>query len=143
MKHERTAEPPLCLFMVGQDSHGNWVAQNQSKTRGGLFGDRIDALRFVSSENANRTYKYIAVTGFFELDMARTRSVTAGKPFSTRTAIAWSLDLTSFKAQCVKTMLAIGRRLVKLSVHTPGKPTNAPGQFSRQPKATFAKNACM
>jgi hypothetical protein len=31
-----------------------------------------------------------------------------------------------FMVGCVKTMLAIGRRLVRLSVHTPGKPTNVP-----------------
>ena len=74
MKHEQIAEPPSCLFMVGQDSHGNWVVHNQSRTRGGLFGDRIDALRFVRSEYANRTQTYIAVSGIFELDMARTRS---------------------------------------------------------------------
>jgi hypothetical protein len=72
MKHGQTAELTACLFMVGQDSHRNWVAQNQSKTRGGLFGDRIDALRFVRSENANRTQAYIAVNEIFELEMART-----------------------------------------------------------------------
>jgi hypothetical protein len=57
--------------MVGQDSHGNWVVQDQDRTRGGLFVDRADALRFVRAENANRTQAYIAVSGVFELDMAR------------------------------------------------------------------------
>jgi hypothetical protein len=97
MKHEQTAEPPLCLFMVGQDSHGNWVAQNQSRTRGGVFADRIDALRFVRSENANRTQAYIAVSGIFELDMARAMSEVPRHLFSTRHAIAGSLDLSSLK----------------------------------------------
>jgi hypothetical protein len=75
MKHEQETEPPSCLriplFMVGQDSHGNWVVQDQNRTRGGLFVDRLDALRFVRAENANRTQAYVAVSGVFELDMAR------------------------------------------------------------------------
>ena len=78
MKQEQETEPPSCLrtplFMVGQDSHGNWVVQHQNRTRGGLFVDRLDALRFVRSENANRSRTYIAVSGVFELDMARTTS---------------------------------------------------------------------
>ena len=66
--------------MVGQDRHGNWVVQNQNRTRGGLFGDRTDALRFVRSENANGTQAYIAVSGIFELDMARATSEVQRQP---------------------------------------------------------------
>jgi hypothetical protein len=84
MSKEQETEPPSCLriplFMVGQDSRGNWVVQDQSRTRGGLFGDRIDALRFVRSENANRTQAYVAVSGVFELDMARTTSALQRQP---------------------------------------------------------------
>ena len=84
MKQEQKTEPPSCLriplFMVGQDSHGNWVVQNQNRTRGGLFAGRIDALRFVRSENANRTQAYIAVSGVFELDMARGTSALQRPP---------------------------------------------------------------
>ena len=75
MEQQQTSEPPSCLqaplFMVGRDSHGNWVVQDQSGARGGLFVDRLDALRFVRSENANRTQSYVAVRGVFELDMTR------------------------------------------------------------------------
>jgi hypothetical protein len=78
MIQKQKTEPPSCLriplFMVGQDGHGNWVVQNQNGTRGGLFVDRIDALRFVRSENANRTQAYIAIRGILELDMARATS---------------------------------------------------------------------
>jgi len=81
---EQKTEPPsrlrIPLFMVGQDSHGNWVVQDQSRTRGGLFVDRIDALRFVRSENANRTQAYVAVSGIFELDMARATSALQRQP---------------------------------------------------------------
>jgi hypothetical protein len=83
MKQEQTAEPPSCpqipLFMVGQDSHGNWVAQDQSGARGGLFVERLDALRYVRSENANRTQAYVAVSGGFELNMTRAISVPHDK----------------------------------------------------------------
>jgi len=84
MKQEEETEPPSCLriplFMVGQDSHGNWVVQDQNRSRGGLFVARIDALRFVRSENANRTQAYIAVSGLFELDMARKTRVLQRQP---------------------------------------------------------------
>jgi hypothetical protein len=84
MKQEQKSEPPSCLqfplFMVGQDSHGNWVVQDESRTRGGLFVDRIDALRFVRAENANRTQAYIAVSGVFELDMARRATSVVQRP---------------------------------------------------------------
>ena len=47
MKNE--AEPPSCLrppiFLIGQDSRGNWVARDQSGTRGGLFVNCTEALR--------------------------------------------------------------------------------------------------
>lgn len=76
MKHQQEAEPSSCLrfplFMIGQDSHGNWVVQDQSRTRGGLFVDRAEALRFVQFENGNRPQAFVAVSGVFELDMART-----------------------------------------------------------------------
>lgn len=85
MRQERITEPPsalrIPLFMVGQDSHGHWVVQNQSGDRGGLFAGRLDALRYVRSENANRTQAYVAVSGIFELDMAR---VAAGAQINIR-----------------------------------------------------------
>jgi hypothetical protein len=83
MKHEQTAEPPSCpripLFMVGQDSHGNWVVQDQSGCRGGIFVERLHALRYVRSENANRTQIYVAVRGVFELNMTQAISIPHDK----------------------------------------------------------------
>jgi len=65
MKETQEAEPPSCLqsplFMVGQDSHGNWVAQDQSGVRGGLFIDRAEALRFVRFENGNHPLAFVTV----------------------------------------------------------------------------------
>ena len=39
MRKATESEPPSCssVFMIGQDSHGNWVVRDQSGLRGGLF----------------------------------------------------------------------------------------------------------
>jgi len=69
---ETAAEPPSRLrppiFMIGRDRRGNWVAQEQSGARGGLFVDRVRALRFVKSENGNRPHAVVWVSGVLELD---------------------------------------------------------------------------
>jgi len=73
----KQAEPPatrLCpnssLFMIGKDSQGHWVVQDQRKLCGGLFVDRTTALRFALFENGNRPQAVIMVPGVFELDMS-------------------------------------------------------------------------
>ena len=75
MIRTQEAEPPSCLrfplFMIGQDSHGNWVVQDQSGIRGGLFVDRGEALRYIRFENGNRPQAFVTVAGIFELDMTR------------------------------------------------------------------------
>ena len=57
------------LFLVGKDSHGHWVARDQSGLCGGLFVGRADALKFALAENGNRPQAVIAVPGVLELDM--------------------------------------------------------------------------
>jgi hypothetical protein len=68
------AEPPSCLqppiFMIGQDSRGGWVVAEKGGMRGGLFADRAQALRYIRSENGNRPYAFVTVTGVFELTIA-------------------------------------------------------------------------
>lgn len=70
--NDRTSEPPLCLqppiFMIGRDSRGNWVAQEQSGARGGLFVDRAWALKFAKSENGNHPHAVVWVSGILELN---------------------------------------------------------------------------
>ena len=63
-----SSKPPL--FLVGRDSHGHWVAQDQSGLRGGLFVDRAEALKFVKFENGNRIPAVVVVPGVLELDMS-------------------------------------------------------------------------
>ncbi len=49
----KQVEPPLPepssrvpLFLIGKDSRGNWVVQDQQGNCGGLFVDRAEALKF-------------------------------------------------------------------------------------------------
>jgi hypothetical protein len=58
------------LFLIGKNSHGNWVVQDQSGLHGGLFVDRAEALKFAMFENGNRSESVIMVPGVLELDMS-------------------------------------------------------------------------
>lgn len=78
----KKGEPPSLngfpLFLVGKDSHGHWVARDQSGRRGGLFVDRAEALKFAMFENGNRPQAVIMVPGVLELDMSAEPST--GRP---------------------------------------------------------------
>lgn len=68
-------EPPSIqfapsLFMIGRDSHGHWVVQDQKGLHGGLFVDRAQALKFALFENGNRPQAVVMVPGVLELNMA-------------------------------------------------------------------------
>jgi hypothetical protein len=60
------------LFLVGKDSHGNWVARDQSGLCGGLFVGRDEALKFARAENGNRPQAIVMVDDVLELDMGVT-----------------------------------------------------------------------
>jgi hypothetical protein len=66
----------LSLFLVGKDSRGRWVVQDQQHLRGGLFVNRAEALKFARLENGRRPQAVIIVPGVFELDL----SGAAGPP---------------------------------------------------------------
>jgi hypothetical protein len=55
--------------MIGRDSRGHWVAQDQSGKRGGLFVDRAEALKFARAENGNRPHAVVMVSGILELGL--------------------------------------------------------------------------
>jgi hypothetical protein len=61
--------PTAPLFLVGKDSHGCWVVQDESGLRGGLFIDRAEALKFAMFENGHCPQAVIMVPGVLELDM--------------------------------------------------------------------------
>ena len=69
---ERATEPPSCLeppiFMIGRDSRGNWVAQEQSGARGGLFVDQAGAMKFAKFESGNHPHAVVCVNSVLELN---------------------------------------------------------------------------
>jgi hypothetical protein len=58
------------LFLIGQNSRGNWVAQDQRGRRGGLFVSRAAALKYALFENSNRPHLVVAIPGNFDLDLS-------------------------------------------------------------------------
>jgi hypothetical protein len=64
------------MFLVGRNSRGNWVVQDQNGLRGGLFVDRAEALKFAMFENGKRPQAVIMVPGILELDMSRKPAAT-------------------------------------------------------------------
>ena len=74
MKHTEPPSPQSCtrpsLFLIGKDSRGHWVVQDDHGSCGGLFVNRTEALKFAMFENGNRPQAVIMVPGIFELDMS-------------------------------------------------------------------------
>ena len=65
------------LFLVGRNSRGQWVAQDQCGTRGGLFLNRAEAFKFARRENGNRVELVVDVPGPLELAICGRVSVPA------------------------------------------------------------------
>jgi hypothetical protein len=84
MKAIQDTEPPSRLsspiFMLGQNSLGNWVVREQSGSRGGLFINRAEALRYIRSENGNHTFPTVMVAGVLELEIAGTNKKIVSMP---------------------------------------------------------------
>jgi hypothetical protein len=62
--------PTLAPFLIGKNRHGDWVVQDTSGLRGGLFVDRTQALKFAMWECGNRPQAVIMVPDGLELDMS-------------------------------------------------------------------------
>jgi hypothetical protein len=77
MEKATESEPPSCerpqIFMIGQDSRGNWVVRDQAGLRGGLFVGRAEALRYVRDEAGSDPRAIVVVNGAFELDTSGAR----------------------------------------------------------------------
>jgi hypothetical protein len=56
--------------MIGKDSHGCWVVQDENYLRGGLFIDRAQALKFAMFENGHQPQGVIMVPDVLELKMS-------------------------------------------------------------------------
>jgi hypothetical protein len=82
------SRPNSSLFLIGKNSRGNWVVQDQRGLRGGLFVDRAEALKFAMFENGNRPQAVIMVPGVLELDMSRKPPAGADPAFETDAPVA-------------------------------------------------------
>jgi hypothetical protein len=69
-RDRREANKPTPIFVIGRDSKGNWVAREQSGTRGGLFVDRARALKFAKSECGPGSHAILWVSGVLEFDLS-------------------------------------------------------------------------
>jgi hypothetical protein len=58
------------LFLIGRNSHGQWVVQDPSGLQGGLFVDRVHALKYAMAENGHRPRAVVMVPDVLELDMS-------------------------------------------------------------------------
>lgn len=56
--------------MIGRDSRGHWVAQEQRGLRGGLFVNRTEAVKYAKFESFNYPHAVVVVSGVLELDTA-------------------------------------------------------------------------
>ena len=61
--------PAAGLFLIGRNSRGQWVVQDPSGLQGGLFVDRVHALKYAMSENGHRPRAVVMVPDVLELDM--------------------------------------------------------------------------
>ena len=59
----RSSTSRFPLFLVGQNSHGNWVVQDPKGRCGGLFIDRAEAIKFAMYESGSRPQAVIMVPG--------------------------------------------------------------------------------
>jgi hypothetical protein len=57
-------------FLLGRDSRGRWVVQDEQHLYGGIFFDRAEALKFAMFELGGQPRAVILVPGVLELDMS-------------------------------------------------------------------------
>ena len=77
----RTPAARTSIFMIGRDSRGHWVVQDQKGLHGGLFVGRVEALRYALFENGNQPQAVVMVPGVFELDLSgRSRDLPSAAP---------------------------------------------------------------
>lgn len=69
MNHKEPPSPLQSLYMIGRDSEGHWVVQDQSGLHGGLFVNRAEALKYALFENGRRPQAVVMVPGTLELNI--------------------------------------------------------------------------
>jgi hypothetical protein len=70
----KQTEPPsssATIVLIGKNSRGSWVAQEQNGLYGGLFINRAEAVRYALFENGHHPEAIVAATNALELDMTK------------------------------------------------------------------------
>jgi hypothetical protein len=72
--HVKLVEPPSCssastITLIGKDSRGNWVAQEQNGLYGGLFVNRAQAIKYALFENGHHPETILELPREIELDL--------------------------------------------------------------------------
>jgi hypothetical protein len=55
-------------FLIGRNSRGQWVVRDPGGCRGGLYVDRVEALKFALFENGRHPQAVVMVPGLLELE---------------------------------------------------------------------------
>ena len=72
------------LFMIGKDSHGHWVVQDQMGLHGGLFVNRAQAVKYALFENGHHPETIVELSREFELDMNSSSAAVPSQATATR-----------------------------------------------------------
>lgn len=70
----KLVEPPSCsgasptIVFIGQNTRGQWVAQEQNGLYGGLFVNRAQAVKYALFENGNRPETIVELSRKIELE---------------------------------------------------------------------------
>ncbi len=71
MKQQTEPPSPIStIVLIGRNSRGGWVAQEQNGLYGGLFVSRAEAVRYALFENGHHPEHIVASPGALELDMS-------------------------------------------------------------------------
>ena len=78
----KLVEPSSCsaastIVLIGKNSRGNWVAQEQHGLYGGLFVNRAQAVKYALFENGRHPETIVETAREIELDMGGRFSSTA------------------------------------------------------------------
>jgi hypothetical protein len=81
----KLVEPPSCssassIVLIGRNSRGNWVAQEQNGLYGGLFVNRAQAIRYALFENGHHPETIVELKRAIELDMSAKRPSSGHLP---------------------------------------------------------------
>ena len=84
-------EPPSCsasIVLIGKNRRGQWVAQERNGLYGGLFVDRVSAMRYALFENGHHPEAIIPVPSVLELDIGTTPDAASGAASAYRRRVA-------------------------------------------------------